>query len=1010
MMKTRLQKALFLGIVSLLTLGSFGSVAWGTRNLPRVDVTARLYPESHRVEGTAKIILPPVKTLQLVADPQVKIQGPRGHNGFFGPHEKSRTISLKFSASFPAPSSGNYIGPQGIVLSNAWFPQPKGLALYSLKVILPEKMLPVSAADKISSKGIGNSRSYTFSFPHPTNGMPLVAAPYRVYRAKTQGVTLAVYLLEKDENLAQRYLLAMAKYLKGYSQFIGPYPYKRLAAVVNPIMETGYAFPTFTLLGRHVIRLPFILTTSLPHEILHNWFGNGVYVKGGNWCEGLVSYLADQGMAAKRGEGWRYRHRALVNYQAYVTPDRDFPLIQFQGRYDPASQAIGYGKGSMVFHMLKKRLGDQAFYQALRRFYKKFLFKKAGWQEIEASMEQASNQNLKVFFSAWLKNRGVPRLKALVRTARGKEKGEYLVHITLTQEGPLFPVLVPLVVKTATGEKKITLKMDGQKAEAEIKTQGEPRRVIIDPNYDVMRRLAPSEYPPVVARVLGQGGYMVGGDSPLYAPLKAFLAQKGYKEVDPSLIIPQETQANLIFMGNPPQGFPYLFHPPTKGAGLYMEVQENPHHQEATVAWIVSSSPGEIQRFLPKLPHLGAYQVLATHHGRLIEKEKPSFQRGMIVTVKDKYVGVDLKGLLSLAQVARGVSPARVIFLGEEHPDYGQHLAQLNIIRWLVNHGHKVAIGMEAFQRPYQKALDQYLEGKLTLAQFLKKTEYYNRWGYDYKLYKPIIDYAQKQGLPIVALNIPKEITRKVAKEGLKSLTPQEKKEIPKHLDFSNESYRQYLKKVYQAHGKGLKDVKDFETFYQSQILWDEGMAQSIAEYLKKKPDTQMVVIVGKGHVAYGYGIPSRVEKRGIRPCAIVILGNDQDLDPDMGDYLLVPPYVEPPFSAKIGVIIKDEKGKGLLIKMVVPNTPAQRGGLKKGDIIVEADGKPVKGIVDLKAILLQKRPQDTVNIVVLRGKKRLSFTLGPFKEAAQHPSKKGTGFHKGFHKKGHPGTGAHSR
>jgi membrane-associated protease RseP (regulator of RpoE activity) len=131
-------------------------------------------------------------------------------------------------------------------------------------------------------------------------------------------------------------------------------------------------------------------------------------------------------------------------------------------------------------------------------------------------------------------------------------------------------------------------------------------------------------------------------------------------------------------------------------------------------------------------------------------------------------------------------------------------------------------------------------------------------------------------------------------------------------------------------------------------------------------------------HVAYGYGIPSRVEKRGVSPCSIVIMGNDQKLDPHIGDYLVVPPPAKPPFSAKLGVIIKEGK-EGLLIKMVAPHTPAQRSGLRKGDLIVEADGHPIEKIEDLRTILYQKKPKDTIQVTVLRSKKRLVLTIGPF-------------------------------
>ncbi len=953
----------------ILTLASFLILPLKAQalveDLPQVTVSAQFDLSTHRVTGRVTILIPPHARVQITAAPCVTFRpSPQGS-------------SYDFTTTFQAPSPKGYIGAEGIVLTGAWFPQPVGLSRYRVSISLPKGLIPIAPMDKLEARPIKGQVSYTFFFPYPCKGMPLVAAPYHVFRARAHGTTLAVYLLKRDEHLAHRYLLAMAQYLKEYSHLIGTYPYRRMAVVVNPFGETGYAFPTFTLLGSHVIRLPFILRSSLPHEILHNWFGNGVYVKGGNWCEGLVSYLADQRMAEEEGEGWRYRHRILLNYQAYVTPEREFPLIRFRERYSRASQAIGYGKGTMVFHMLRRRIGDKPFFRALSNLYKEFLFREAGWEDIERLMEEASGEDLTGFFRPWLNKEGIPQLKAKIHIIN-RGKGDHLVHINLREKGPLFPLQVPVVIEGERWRKKVILNLDGETTEAEVEVAGEPKQVLIDPNYDLLRRLTPPEYPPVVARVLGERGYMVGGNSPAYYPLKGFLREKGYREVETALITPQEIKENVIYLGKLPSNLSLLFHSPPKQSCLYLEVQENPFHRGATITWLLSTSQKEAQQFLPKLPHLGAYQILAVSQGKLVKMEEPHFQRGIKTFMGNEAMGVDLHRLLSLPQVAQGVSSSRVIFLGEDHREYGHHMAQLGIIRWLVEHGHDIAIGMEMFPRTSQKVIDRYLKGELTTAQFLKGTGYFSQWGYDYKLYKPIIDYAKKHQLPIVAINLPKGLVQKVARGGLKALSPKERREIPQHLDLSNKSYRQYLKEAYKLHRKNTREIRDFETFCESQVLWDESMASSIAEYLTKHPEKQMVVIVGKGHVVYGYGIPSRIKRRGIGPSSTVILGSDQELAPDMGDYLLIPPRKRPPFSAKIGVLVR-EKRKGLLIVSVLPHSPAQRGGLKEGDVIVAADGHPIKGIADLRVLLLGKTPGDTLQITILRGKRRLNPTIGPF-------------------------------
>jgi uncharacterized iron-regulated protein len=302
----------------------------------------------------------------------------------------------------------------------------------------------------------------------------------------------------------------------------------------------------------------------------------------------------------------------------------------------------------------------------------------------------------------------------------------------------------------------------------------------------------------------------------------------------------------------------------------------------------------------------------------------------------------------------------------------------LALIKWLHENGHQIAIGLEMFQTPFQKVLDEYVSGKIDELTFLKRTEYFKRWGFNYRLYKPIIDYARQNRLPLVALNVPSELTDKVAKGGLESLSPEEKAELPE-MDHQNQAYREYLRLVYETHPENRKEIKDFESFYQAQLLWDEGMARSIARYLSENPKRQMVVLVGRAHVVYGYGIPSRLARRGFDDYSIVLLSPGEGLTPAMADYVLFPSPEKPPFFAKIGVLIEESK-EGLIIRKVVPGTPAEAAGLQPKDVILEADGKRVRDLSDLKLILYQKGPKDKVTLLILRDGKRKKIKVGPFK------------------------------
>src|SRR5438445_7181376 len=156
---------------------------------------------------------------------------------------------------------------------------------------------------------------------------------------------------------------------------------------------------------------------------------------------------------------------------------------------------------------------------------------------------------------------------------------------------------------------------------------------------------------------------------------------------------------------------------------------------------------------------------------------------------------------------------------------------------------------MEMFQRPYQKALGAPDAGPIDEGTLLRRSEYFKRWNIDYNLYQPILNFAREHRLPVIALNAQSEIVDKVAKGGLDSLSKEEKQEIPQELDFSDQEYQARFKEVFAAHGKSQE--KNFEFFYQAQILWDEMMAESMDRFLKKNPDFRAVVLDGACDLKY---------------------------------------------------------------------------------------------------------------------------------------------------------------
>jgi len=310
-----------------------------------------------------------------------------------------------------------------------------------------------------------------------------------------------------------------------------------------------------------------------------------------------------------------------------------------------------------------------------------------------------------------------------------------------------------------------------------------------------------------------------------------------------------------------------------------------------------------------------------------------------------------------------------VLFVGEYHDNYAHHLNQKKIIQQLHEQGKKIAIGMEMFQRPFQGVLDDYIAGKIDEKTMLEKSEYFSRWGYDYKLYRPIMIYAKENHIPLIALNLDKKITKKISKKGLASLCKEDKNHIPKNLDFSDKRYKQRLMQIFNdpehlaAFPAKYRPNPDY--LYQAQILWDETMAQSIATYLKNHPNTIMIVLAGNGHLEYFVGIPNRVKRRINIPMSVIL--QDSEKEAAKADQYLFPAPVMIKSTPKLGVNLAP---KSLKVLAVTKDSLAEKLGVKEEDTIMQVNDMPLATLADLRLALYLYH--DRLQLTVKRADKRL--------------------------------------
>jgi len=336
---------------------------------------------------------------------------------------------------------------------------------------------------------------------------------------------------------------------------------------------------------------------------------------------------------------------------------------------------------------------------------------------------------------------------------------------------------------------------------------------------------------------------------------------------------------------------------------------------------------------------------------------------------------IALSNTSTLASITPQLAQSKVVLVGESHTTYGDHLNQLAIIKNLSPHWKKMAIGLEFVQYPYQSALNDYIAGKITEKQMLRKTQWYERWRYDFRLYRPIFEYAKQQQIPLLALNTPREITKRISKVGIKGLSSVERAQLPKVIDTSNAEYKKALKTVYSQHG-GKSRSKKFERFYQAQLAWDETMADQTAQFMRKHPNHRVVLLAGSGHMKDRHGIPSRLQRRIKSKPLVVLNGVHENPSPLQADYLLFSPDTQLPKAGKMGIFMKDTT-KGVLISKVMKASASAKAGLKKGDLITQLNGEKVKTVEDIKLSMMEAKPKEKLLLSVLRtGQQKISKTI----------------------------------
>ncbi|MGE3536055.1 MAG: M1 family metallopeptidase [Candidatus Tectimicrobiota bacterium] len=540
------------------------------------------------------------------------------------------------------------ISAEAVYLSGAtaWYPQfGAALLTFQLDVQLPPGWEAISQGERTRQESTAETSTVRWESSLAQESIYLIAGPFTVYSQPLGPLQAMVFLRQPDAALARTYLDATARYLHLYQALLGPYLYSKFALVEN-LWESGFGMPSFTLLGGKVLRLPFIVHSAYAHEMLHNWWGNGVFINAreGNWAEGLTAYLADHLLQEQRGHGAAYRRGLLQKYTHAVSSQNDLPLSAFRARHNAATAAIGYGKALMLFHMLRQQLGDSRFLQALRTFYRDYALRRATFGDVQQAFAAlAGDAAVPAFMAQWLTRAGAPALRLGSVTSRPEGDATLLqIRLEQTQPGPAYHLQVPVAVSLQGVEQAVqsVVAMSQKQVDTTIRLPAPPRRLDIDPDFDVFRRLHAEELPPAFSQMFG------APEVALVLPRQAaaemaqgyqHLAQVWARSLQQRLSIHWDDALEHLPPGLPVWlfGWENRFLPAVQRAltaygvafgqdGMRLEAQglqraqhtialcvRHPEQAESALAWVAGPAPEVLAGLGRKLPHYGTYSFLA---------------------------------------------------------------------------------------------------------------------------------------------------------------------------------------------------------------------------------------------------------------------------------------------------------------------------------------------------------------------------------------------------------------
>lgn len=394
-----------------------------------------------------------------------------------------------------------------------WIPcldHPSAKATVTFTIAAPSRNLAVANGKLVSMTTNGADQSvWTFAETKAIPAYCMIVAVNQGARidAVEKTVTpLSFYVPKKDSAYAPKGFSSADEALEFFTETVAPYPYAKLALIVSATRFGGMENSSAIVFTNSLFDLrpnektssrfgiPTRIENLVAHEIAHQWFGDSVTEA--TWAdlwlsEGFADYFA--GLFIERYEGTEafreYMRNEATTYLAYAkqrtAPIHDTDTQDLMKLLNPNN----YDKGAWVLHMLRVRLGDDAFFRGLRSYYQNHREATATTEDLRRALEKSSGKSLREFFARWIYGSGHPRYELAWGSAERRTVTTLIVRLNQLQSGAAFldPVPVEFTVNGKPERKLIYPK--SKSTTVVIRLPANPTAVKIDPDDTILKEV-----------------------------------------------------------------------------------------------------------------------------------------------------------------------------------------------------------------------------------------------------------------------------------------------------------------------------------------------------------------------------------------------------------------------------------------------------------------------------------------------------------------------------------------